>query len=181
MRKKCDAPERIGVPDNLGGIVEVLADAGVEVILIGGLAAQAHGSARLTQDADFVYSRSDANIARLAEALARYYAYLRGAPPGLPFQFDPPTIRRGLNFRLTTTIGDADFLGEIVGGGTYEQLLPHSVELIVFGRTIRVLDLPALIAAKRAPGRPKDLEAVAELCSWNGSVPDRELARPEGS
>ena len=31
-------------------VVGVLADASVEVILIGGLAAQAHGSARLTQD-----------------------------------------------------------------------------------------------------------------------------------
>jgi hypothetical protein len=51
----------------------------------------------------------------------------------------------------------------MVGGGTYEQLLPHSVELVVFGRTIRVLDLPALIRAKRAAGRPKDLEPVAEL------------------
>lgn len=151
------------MPDSLGGIVGVLADGGVDVILIGGLAAQAHGSARLTQDADFVYGRSDANIGRLADALAPFSPYLRGAPPGLPFQFDLPTIRRGLNFTLTTTIGDADFLGEIVGGGNYEQLLPHSVELIVFGRTIRVLDLPALITAKRAAGRPKDLEAVAEL------------------
>ena len=149
--------------DELGGIVGVLADAGVEVVLVGGLAAQAHGSARLTQDADFVYSRSEANIARLAEALAPFSAYMRGAPPGLPFRFDPPTIRRGLNFTLTTTIGDADFLGEIVGGGSYEQLLPHSVELVVFGRTVRVLDLPALIRAKRSAGRPKDLEAVAEL------------------
>lgn len=88
---KYDAPERIGVAGDLGGIVGVLADAGVEVILIGGLAAQAHGSARLTQDADFVYGRSDANIARLAEALAPFSAYLRGAPPGLPFRFDVPT------------------------------------------------------------------------------------------
>jgi hypothetical protein len=160
---KCDAPERAGVPSEHGGIVGVLADAGVEVILIGGLAAQAHGSARLTQDADFVYGRSDANIARLADALAPFSAYLRGAPAGLPFRFDPPTILRGLNFTLTTTIGDVDFLGEIVGGGSYEQLLPHSIELMVFGRTIRVLDLRTLIAAKRAAGRPKDLEAVAEL------------------
>jgi hypothetical protein len=151
------------VADELGGIVGVLADADVEVILIGGLAAQAHGSARLTQDADFVYGRSDANIVRLAEALAPFSAYLRGAPPGLPFRFDPPTIRRGLNFTLTTTIGDVDFLGEVVGGGSYEQLLPHTVQLIVFGRAIRVLDLPALIRAKRAAGRPKDLDAVAEL------------------
>jgi hypothetical protein len=151
------------VAGDLGGIVGVLADAHVEVILIGGLAAQAHGSARLTQDADFVYGRSDANIARLAEALAPLSAYLRGAPPGLPFRFDPQTIRRGLNFTLTTTVGDVDLLGEVVGGGTYEDLVPHTVELIVFGRTIRVLDLPALIRAKRAAGRPKDLEAVAEL------------------
>jgi hypothetical protein len=151
------------VADDRGGIVGVLADAGVEVIVIGGLAAQAHGSARLTQHVDFVYSRSETNIGRLAEALAPFSAYLRGAPPGLPFRFDPPTIRRGLNFTLTTAIGDADFLGEIVGGGNYEQLLPHSIELPVFGRTIRVLDLPALIRAKRAAGRPKDLEAVAEL------------------
>ncbi|HMF43279.1 MAG TPA: hypothetical protein VKQ32_21555, partial [Polyangia bacterium] len=134
-----------------------------EVIVIGGLAAQAHGSARLTQDADFVYRRSDENIARLAQALAPFSPYLRGAPAGLPFRFDPPTIRRGLNFTLTTAVGDVDFLGEMTGGGTYEQLLPHTIDLVVFGRTIRVLDLPALIRAKRAAGRPKDLEAVAEL------------------
>ena len=160
---------------DLGGIVGALADAGIEVIVVGGLAAQAHGSARLTQDVDLVYKRSDENIARLAEALAPFSAYLRGAPPGLPFRFDPPTIRRGLNFTLTTTIGDADFLGEIVGGGTYEQLLPHSVELVVFGKTIRILDLPALIRAKRAAGRPKDLEAVAEL---EALLAERERAGP---
>ena len=162
-RRKCDAPEPPGVARDPAGIVGVLADAGVEVILIGGLAAQAHGSARLTQDADFVYGRSNDNVARLAAALAPFSVYLRGAPPGLPFRFDPPTIRRGLNFTLTTSIGDADFLGEIVGGGTYEQLLPHTIELVVFGKKVSVLDLPALIKAKRAAGRPKDLEAVAEL------------------
>jgi hypothetical protein len=162
------------VTRELGGIVGVLADAGVQVIVIGGLAAQAHGSARLTQDADFVYGRSDENIARLAKSLEPFSAYLRGAPPDLPFRFDPPTIRRGLNFTLTTSIGDADFLGEIVGGGTYEQLLPHSVELVVFGRTIRVLDLPALIRAKRAAGRPKDLESVAEL---EALLAEKERAR----
>ena len=35
--------------------------------------------------------------------------------------------------------------------------------LSVFGRALRALDLPALIRAKRAAGRPKDLEAIAEL------------------
>jgi hypothetical protein len=45
--RKYDAPERIGVAGDLGGIVGILADARVEVILIGGLVAQAHGSTRL--------------------------------------------------------------------------------------------------------------------------------------
>jgi hypothetical protein len=88
---------------------------------------------------------------------------LRGAPPGLPFRLDVPTIQRGLNFTLTTTLGDLDLLGEMTGGGTYEQVVEHTVSLNVFGRDIRVLDLPALIRAKRAAGRPKDLETIAEL------------------
>jgi hypothetical protein len=146
-----------------GDIVQALSAGGVEFIVIGGLAAQAHGSARLTQDADFIYRRTPENIERLAAALAPHQPYLRGAPPGLPFQFDPATIRRGLNFTLTSTLGDVDLLGEMAGGGTYEQVEPHTEELQVFGRLVRVLDLPALIRAKRAAGRPKDLEVLAEL------------------
>lgn len=64
---------------------------------------------------------------------------------------------------LTTTLGDIDLLGEIPGGGTWEDLLPHTIEPTVFGRTIRILDLPWLIRVKRAAGRPKDREVLAEL------------------
>lgn len=159
----CDVQELALVAADFGGIVGVLADAAVDVIVIGGLAAQAHGSARLTQDADFIYRRTAENITRLAAALASHHPYLRGAPVGLPFRFDPDTIRRGLNFTLTTDLGDLDLLGEMVGGGTYDEVLPNTIELSVFGRAIRVLDLPALIRAKRAAGRPKDLEVLAEL------------------
>jgi hypothetical protein len=148
---------------DFGGILGVLVDAGVEVIVIGGLAAQAHGSARLTQDVDLIYRRSRANVDRLAAALAPHRPYLRGAPPGLPFRFDPETIHRGLNFTLTTDLGDVDLLGEMTGGGTYEEVESKTELLSVFGRRVKVLDLPALIRAKRAAGRPKDLEALAEL------------------
>jgi predicted nucleotidyltransferase len=54
-------------------------------------------------------------------------------------------------------------LGEIVGGGTYEHLIDHSTEVDVFGIRCRVLDLDKLIQVKRAAGRPKDLEVIAEL------------------
>lgn len=72
-------------------------------------------------------------------------------------------MARGLNFTLTTTIGDLDILGEIVGGGTYEDLLAESLELDVFGIRCRCLSVRQLIRVKRAAGRPKDYEAIAEL------------------
>ncbi len=145
------------------GIVGALADAAVEVIVIGGVAAQAHGSARITQDTDFLYRRTSDNIDRLAAALSPHRPYLRGAPSGLPFRFDPGTIKRGLNFTLTTALGDIDLLGEVVGIGDYESVLSHTLPLSVFGRELLVVDLPTLIRSKRAAGRPKDLEAIAEL------------------
>jgi hypothetical protein len=114
---------------NLGGIVAVLADAGAEFVVVGGLAAQAHGSARLTQDANFLYRRTSENIQRLTVALEPFAPYLRGAPPGLPFRFDPDTVKRGLNFTLSTSLGDVDHLGEIVGGGTYEDVESDCVRL----------------------------------------------------
>jgi hypothetical protein len=144
-------------------LLRALAGAGVEFILVGGAAATVHGSTRLTLDLDVVYRRSGQNLERLVLALIPYHPHLRGAPPGLPFRWDAETLRRGLNFTLTTDLGDLDVLGEIVGGGRYEDLAGHTVTITVFGVECRCLDLQALIRAKRAAGRPKDLEAVAEL------------------
>jgi predicted nucleotidyltransferase len=135
----------------------------VAFIIIGGVAAVIHGSSRLTQDLDVVYQRSSQNLTRLVQALAEQAPYLRGAPPGLPFQWSVATLRMGLNFTLETSVGPLDLLGEITGGGSYEELLDHTIEVEVFGIRCRCLDLPALIRTKRAAGRPKDLEAIAEL------------------
>jgi len=145
------------------GLIEALHAARVDLIVVGGAAATALGSARLTLDLDVVYSRTPDNLGRLVRALAPLEPYLRGAPPGLPFRWDEDTLRRGLNFTLTTTRGDLDLLGELTGGGGYEELFPHSVELVIFGVSCRCLGLDKLIQVKRAAGRPKDLEAIAEL------------------
>ncbi len=140
-----------------------LTTAGVRFVIVGGAAATAHGSSRLTQDLDLVYERSPENVTRLVAALQPHAPYLRGAPPGLPFLWDERTIQRGLNFTLTTALGDVDLLGEIIGGGRFEDLLPHAIRLSLFGNECLCLDLETLIAVKRAAGRPKDLEAIAEL------------------
>src|SRR5688572_13587173 len=105
----CRAP---GLPViDIEAAFRVLTGGAVEFIVVGGVAARAHGSARLTNDVDVVYRRTPENIQRLAAALAPHTPYLRGAPPGLPFRWDVDTIRRGLNFTLTTAFGDLDALG----------------------------------------------------------------------
>jgi predicted nucleotidyltransferase len=148
---------------DIEAVLRALAAASVDFILVGGGAATVHGSARLTNDVDVVYRRDADNLARIASALAPFDPYLRGAPRGLPFRLDIETLRKGLNFTLTTAIGDLDLLGEITGGGGFEQLAEHTIRVDVFGLSILCLDLPKLIEVKRAAGRPKDLEAIAEL------------------
>ena len=144
-------------------IYESLVHGGVEFVLIGGCAANLHGSPRYTLDVDVVYRRSRENMERLVATLAPLKPYLRGAPPGLPFKLDLATMRAGLNFTLTTEMGDLDLLGEVAGDGTYETLLPFVEPKVAFGVTLPVVNLEKLIALKRAAGRPKDFEPIAEL------------------
>ena len=145
------------------GLIRTLTDAGVQFIIVGGAAATAHGATRLTQDLDVVYERSAENVGRLVDALDSHAPYLRGAPAGLPFAFDRATVQAGLNFTLTTTLGDLDLLGEITGGGDYGALRAHTVAVELFGAECLCLNLDKLIHVKRAAGRPKDFEALAEL------------------
>ena len=148
---------------DLPKLLRLLTEHGVAFIIVGGVAAVIHGSSRLTQDLDVVYQRSHQNMVCLVQALKEQSPYLRGAPPGLPFQWSEATLRMGLNFTLETSLGPLDLLGEITGGGRYEDLLNHIIEVEIFGVRCRCLDLAALIRTKRAAGRPKDLEAIAEL------------------
>ena len=88
---------------------------------------------------------------------------MRGAPPGLPFRWSDETIKKGLNFTLVTSLGALDLLGEITGGGSYDDLLPHSLTLTLHNSECLCLGIEYLIKVKRAAGRPKDFEAIAEL------------------
>lgn len=148
---------------DFAALFRVLQQHGVRFVLVGGAAATAHGAARLTQDLDIVYDRDDSNLRHLVNALAPHEPYLRGAPRGLPFQWEAETLRRGLNFTLTTRLGDLDLLGEITGGGRYGDLISHTIELELFDTRCACITLDKLIEVKRAAGRPKDLEAIAEL------------------
>src|SRR5277367_3511131 len=107
--------------------VQALCDAGVDFVVIGGLAATLHGSAQVTYDLDICYSRVAVNLRRLVEALAPFHPRLRGIPDGLPFVWDETTLRNGTVFTLQTDIGEIDLLAEVTGLGAFDEVKQHSI------------------------------------------------------
>ena len=132
--------------------------AGVDFVVIGGIAAIAHGSPQITQDLDIVSppTRSSRSTERLG-----LMATLRGISTAVV-----PVARRCATSacsRSTPSKGRLDVIVQPDGSKGYEQLLAGSIEAIVGGTAIRVAGLDDLIAMKKAAGRPKDRIYVEEL------------------
>jgi hypothetical protein len=143
-------------------LVTTLHENDVSFVIAGGVAATLQ-CAPVTYDLDIVYDRSFENLQRIVAAIAPFRPYLRAAPPGLPFRLDEETLSRGLNFALVTAKGGIDLLGELAGVGSFAVVRTHAIEADISGIRYPFLGVEALIAAKRAAGRGKDLEAIAEL------------------
>jgi len=144
-------------------ILKTLYDAQIDFVVIGGAAMHLQGSAYVTKDVDSCYSRTPQNIKRLTAALKPYHPALRGAAEGLAFVFDARTVTQGMNFTLSTDLGDLNFLAEVAGLGSFEDVKAAADTQIIAGMEILVLSLVGLIKSKKAAGRPKDLYVVPEL------------------
>ncbi len=133
-------------------------------VVVGGVAGALHGAERVTNDLDIVYdARDPASVDALALLLATWQAYPRGVERGLPFIMDTKTMRGAPLLTLSTTEGDLDVMDRIDGVGDYQSVFAHSEQVDAYSIAFRILDLPSLIRAKRAVGRPKDREALLEL------------------
>lgn len=140
---------------DLPALLARLSDAGVEFIIVGGAACVIQGAPITTQDLDIVHQRTPENIERLLAVLLQLDATMRYdfANRGLRPTAELLGGRGHLN--LSTSLGPIDPLCELDGQG-FDELLPHSQLLNDEERTLRVLDLPTLIALKTKAGRPKD-------------------------
>ena len=144
-------------------ITKRLAEANVEFVIAGGLSALMQGSSLMTRDVDVVCRMDTENLRKLWSALEELHPVHRMTPDKLPFTLDQAE-RRGLkNLYLSLDWGQLDCLGEIKGLGGYADCLAQSEIVPIDGVDVRVLTLDALITAKRAMGRPRDLHAVLEL------------------
>jgi hypothetical protein len=154
--------------------LRILDREGVRFVMIGGLGARLHGSPSVTNDLDICYERSDENLDRLARALQRLKAHLRGAPPDVPFRLDAPTLAAGDHFTFTTTAGSLDCLGTPSGAPRFPELERNATRYDIDGLTVLVASIDDLIAMKRAAGRPKDLIEVEVLSALRDEMRSRE-------
>ena len=147
---------------NLGAILEGLIEAGVDFILVGGLAAVVQGAPVTTMDVDIVHNQSSENIARLLSFLKSIDAFHRRPDDKViePKEGDISGMGHAL---FTTQLGPLDILAVIEEGRAYGDLLEHTVEIEFRNHTIRVLDLKMLIQLKRNSTDPKDRQRLPVL------------------
>ncbi|MCU0726983.1 MAG: hypothetical protein MUE73_14520 [Planctomycetes bacterium] len=107
----------------LEALTDRLVAGGVEFVVVGGMAAVAHGSSALTRDIDVCISLSRDNLLRLHAALDDVRPVHRMTPARVPF-VAPAAEHQGFeNPYLQTDWGQVDCLGSIEGVGRYEDAL----------------------------------------------------------
>lgn len=136
---------------------------GVDFVVIGGIAAVLHGSARITQDLDVCFATDDGNLLTLGRVLIDLGARLRGVAEDVPFVADARTLRRVEMLTLVTELGALDVLARPSGAPSYQRLRQRADRFELDAFTVLVAAIEDLLAMKRAAGRPKDLADVVEL------------------
>lgn len=151
---------------------QLLSAAGVEFIIVGGVAIRGHGGSYVTEDLDICYSRTRDNLKKIADVLAPLNPQPRSFDDDLPFVFDWTTLQHGTNFTFVTSLGDIDLLGEVKGIGNYQDMLSESLEIDLNGYKTKLLSIPALIVAKEAAGREKDRVGLQVLYALQEAIDD---------
>ncbi len=146
-------------------ILEVLAEHGVEYVMIGGLAAAIHGSDLVTGDLDITPDQGDDNLSRLSAALHQLDARIRSvdSPGGLPFSHDGRSLGAAAVWKLLTIAGDLDISFVPSGTQGFADLRRDAIAIEILGAPTNVASLTDIIRSKEAAGRPKDLAALPML------------------
>jgi hypothetical protein len=154
------------IPLDGRAILRVLAEHSVDYVVIGGVAVQAHGHPRTTQDLDIMPAFDPANLARLREALLELRARPVGATNASGAALELPAD--GV-LELDTDAGGVDVHLHPPGAARYEQVRARALELDL-GVLVAVAGRDDLIAMKRASGRPIDRGDILALTEPDGSA-----------
>jgi hypothetical protein len=150
----------------MGWAVEMLrrlSDGGVEYVLIGGVAANAHGSAIATDDLHVFAPLDHANVRAIVRAFVGTNLRWRHRPDLPVLAPDNPQLRGLKNMYLRCELGVMDVLGELPEAGPYADVRRRATEMEIQGVRCAVIDLDSLITVKRTVAREKDLRVAREL------------------
>jgi hypothetical protein len=151
------------VSSDFVNLLERIAKAGVDFVIVGGFAGVVHGCTYVTQDVDICCDFSPANLLALQKALSDLDPVHRMTPGRKKLQLNEQTSGQFKNLYLDTKIGQLDCLSFIDGLGDYDQVKRASRLIEVEDMKMCVLSLEALIKSKRAMNRPRDREALLQL------------------
>jgi hypothetical protein len=144
-------------------LLQRLIAAKVEFVVVGGFAAVAYGVSLMTQDVDICSRFECENLFLLQQALTDLHPVHRLTPAKLPLVINHENCGSLKNLYLTTDLGQLDCLGEVLGLGGYSEVARQAVRLNLSFGPCQVLSIDALIKAKEAMNRPRDIAAVAQL------------------
>jgi hypothetical protein len=157
---------------DIQGLLEQLAAASVDCIVIGGVAVGFHGYVRATKDLDVVPAPDPENLERLASVLRSLDAELDGAGDfevgELPDPLDPEVLGQGGNWVLQTRLGRFDIMQWQGESELWEMLSPNALRVDLDGLMVKVASYEDLVALKRQAGRPSDLEDLDRLRQARG-------------
>lgn len=159
---------------DIQGILVELDRAGVEFLVIGGVAVGFHGYVRATKDVDIVPAPDSENLERLAGVLRALEAEVEGAEDfdegELPNPLDPDALALGGNWVLRTRLGRFDIMQWIGDDSLWEKLAPGAIAADVDGLSIQIVSYEDLVALKETAGRPEDLADLQRLRQARGEV-----------
>jgi hypothetical protein len=151
------------VPD-VREILRRLVAAGVDFVIIGGIAVVLHGYPRTTRDLDITFAYDGPNLDALGGVLVDLGASLRGvADQEVPFVADKRTLQGIDLLTLETDAGWLDIHRLPAGVTSKDSLRRRAERMDLEGFAVLVASPNDLITMKQAAGRPVDRTDIAAL------------------
>jgi predicted nucleotidyltransferase len=143
-----------------------LSEAGVEFILIGGLAVNAWGVVRGTKDIDIVIAPDAENLNRVAKVAVEAHGHVETGESFLSTSFSiAAQLATGDRVAIETEMGLLDVVQGLDGVPPYEELRTSAIETEILGVKVSVCSIDALRQMKRSAGRPRDHVDLEDLAA----------------